>query len=168
MARPFLPPRWAITTIWRGHRLLYRASAGRLGLRPPRPGVAGILRLRVVGRVSGVERAAILCYVQDGPNLVTLAMNGWDAAEPQWRGNLRAHPDAEVDTVDGAAGVRARPADGVERERLWDRIRGVSGWAADLDAMAGLRGRPTDVVVLEPRVAVSGRSTPGGRRGATS
>lgn len=153
MARPFLPPRWVITTIWSGHRLLHRGTGGRLGLRAPRPDLAGMLRLRVVGRSSGEERAVILCYVEDGTDLVTLAMNGWDAEDPQWWRNLRVHPEAEVDTVTGSRPVRARAATGAERERHWARLRGVRGWATDLDAMAVLRGRPTTVVVLEPRPA---------------
>ena len=32
----------------------------------------------------------MLGYVEDGPNLVTLAMNGWDPAEPAWWLNLQA------------------------------------------------------------------------------
>ena len=35
------------------------------------------MRLRTVGRRSGLERVAIVAYFEDGPNLVTLAMNGW-------------------------------------------------------------------------------------------
>ncbi|WP_392544784.1 nitroreductase/quinone reductase family protein [Oryzobacter telluris] len=153
MARTLLPPRWVITTVWSGHRTLHRASAGRLGLRAPRPDLAGMLRLRAVGRTSGRERAVILCYVEEGSAFVTLAMNGWDAAEPQWWRNLQAQPEALVETVDGTVAVRGRAADAEEQARLWDRIRGVRGWATDLDAMAALRGRPTTVVVLERRPA---------------
>lgn len=33
-------------------------------------------------------RAVILGYLEDGPDLVTLAMNGWGEAEPAWWLNL--------------------------------------------------------------------------------
>ena len=40
----------------------------------------------------------ILGYFEDGPNLVTLAMNGWGEGEPAWWLNLQAHPQARVQT----------------------------------------------------------------------
>ena len=35
-------------------------------------------------------------YFEDGPNLVTMAMNGWADDEPAWWLNLQAHPEASV------------------------------------------------------------------------
>jgi F420H(2)-dependent quinone reductase len=50
----------------------------------------------------------ILGYFEDGPDLVTLAMNGWGAADPAWWLNLQAHPDARVQLVrPGGAGTVA-------------------------------------------------------------
>ena len=40
------------------------------------------MRLTTIGRRSGQERSVILGYIEDGPNLVTLAMNGWGEGEP--------------------------------------------------------------------------------------
>jgi F420H(2)-dependent quinone reductase len=107
-----------------------------------------MMRLRSIGRRTGEERSAILGYYEDGPNLVTLAMNGWAEAEPAWWLNLREHPDATVDLVDGPRAVRARAAEGEERARLW------AGWkdvGDDVDAYATLRSSETAVVILEPR-----------------
>jgi hypothetical protein len=39
----------------------------------------------------------ILGYYEDGRNLVSMAMNGWGAAEPAWWLNLRADPHAVVE-----------------------------------------------------------------------
>jgi deazaflavin-dependent oxidoreductase (nitroreductase family) len=61
------------------------------------------LRLTTRGRRSGEPRSVILGYYKDGPNLVSMAMNGWGAAEPAWWLNLRAHPEA---TVELAGGIR--------------------------------------------------------------
>ncbi|HWR85889.1 MAG TPA: nitroreductase/quinone reductase family protein [Rhodoglobus sp.] len=148
---PSLPPRWFIRSMWRAHRTLYRLSRGRLGLSRPKPGRAGMLRLRTVGRVSRLERAVVVCYIEDGPNLVTIAMNGWSDPAPAWWSNLRATPEAHVDLVSGGHPVRARAAEGVERDRLWAQLDGVQGWGDDLDALSGLRRGQTPVVVLEPR-----------------
>ena len=79
---PWLPPRWVIRTAWMVHRAIYGSSGGRLGLARPRPGKYGMMRLTTVGRRSGKERSAILAYYKDGPNLVTMAMNGWGEGEP--------------------------------------------------------------------------------------
>jgi F420H(2)-dependent quinone reductase len=148
---PKLPPRWFIRLAWRVHRAIYRLTGGRRGLRLPAPGSFGMLRLTTVGRRSGGARAVILGYYEDGPNLVTLAMNGWGTGAPAWWLNLRAHPDATVALKGGARAVRARAARGEERQRLWDGFRPYSGPGADINAYARLRPTNTAVVVLEPR-----------------
>lgn len=106
------------------------------------------MRLTTIGRRSGKQRNAILGYFEDGPNLVTLAMNGWGEAEPNWWLNLQTHPDATIDIVGETRAVRAHAAVGEERTRLWTRWRDVD---ANLDGYAKLRPSETAVVVLEPR-----------------
>lgn len=148
-----LPPRWFIRTAWVAHRALYRLTGGRKGLRAPTDTQWGMMRLRTVGRRSGAERVAILGYYEDGPNLVTMAMNGWGEPEPAWWLNLQARPDTSVDLVDGPRDVHGRAATGDEHDRLWAR------WATydeGLDAFAARRPRQTAVVVLEPRATASG------------
>ncbi|GAA2973493.1 deazaflavin-dependent oxidoreductase (nitroreductase family) [Microbacterium terrae] len=146
---PRLPPRWFIRTAWVVHRALYTVSGGRVGLRAPSPTVYGMMRLHTTGRLSGEARVAIVAYIEDGPDLVTLAMNGWDDPPPAWWLNLRAGPAASVDLPDGPRDVIAREATGVERERLWALWRTLDG-GEDLDAHAARRSRPTPVVVLSP------------------
>ena len=147
----WIPPRWFIRTAWVGHRTIHRVTGGRRGLaRPTADGHFGYLRLRTIGRNSGKARIAILGYIEDGPNLVTLAMNGWAAPEPAWWLNLLARPDAVVDLKDGPRPVHARVAVGDERDRLWDELARGSGYGS-LDGFAGRRPNGTAVVVLEPR-----------------
>jgi deazaflavin-dependent oxidoreductase (nitroreductase family) len=86
-------------------------------------------------------------YLEEGPNLVTMAMNGWAEAEPAWWLNLQAHPEASVDLADGRHTIKGRAAEGEERSRLWARWRELN---ANLDAEAALRSVETAVVVLEP------------------
>src|SRR5918996_6528039 len=95
-ARPKMPPRWFVRGVWIGHRAILRLSGGRWGLWTTRQGKWGTLRLTTIGRTSGKERVAILGYLEDGENLVTLAMNGWADPEPAWWLNLQAQPEASV------------------------------------------------------------------------
>jgi deazaflavin-dependent oxidoreductase (nitroreductase family) len=147
-ASPRLPPRWFVRTAWLLHRALYRLTGGRRGLWPPKPGKWGTMRLATVGRRTGKERIAILGYYEDGPNLVTMAMNGWAETEPAWWLNLQAHPDATVELREGTRAVRGRAAEGDERARLWARWREMGD---DVDGYAARRPSGTAVVVLEPR-----------------
>ena len=142
-----VPPRWVVTGAWRLHRGIYRATGGRLGLWRPKPGRWGTLRLTTTGRRSGQPRSVLLGYYEDGPNLVTMAMNGWGEGEPAWWLNLLATPEAEVEVRGGARRVRGRAAVGEERERLWARWREID---TQLDELATLRSTETAVVVLEP------------------
>lgn len=143
-----LPPRWFIRSAWIAHRRLYQWTGGRVGLWRPKPGGSGAMCLTTTGRRTGRARAVILAYLEDGPNFITLAMNGWGDAEPAWWLNLQAHPDATIRLADGPREVTGRAAEGEERERLWDRWRPV---ARNLDAYAARRSGQTAVVVLEPR-----------------
>jgi F420H(2)-dependent quinone reductase len=91
----------------------------------------------------------IVGYYEDGPNLVSMAMNGWGAKEPAWWLNLRAHPQAIVELADGIRReVVGRAAVGEDRERLWQRWRELD---QKLNGYAARRPRETTVVVLEPR-----------------
>jgi F420H(2)-dependent quinone reductase len=150
-----VPSRWFVVTAWHVHRLIVRASGRRRGLWPPRPGKWGALRLTTRGRRSGEPRKVILGYVEDGRNLVAMAMNGWGAPEPAWWLNLQDHPEA---TVELAGGIRrevlGRAAAGEDRERLWQCFRELDQ-KVDLDAFAARRPRETAVIVLEPRAAGS-------------
>ena len=156
---PRTPPRFVIRIVWMLHRTAYRLTGGRFGLSRPEAGSKfGMLRLATVGRRSGQPRIAIIGYYEDGPNLVTLAMNGWGRSEPAWWLNLQAQPDTTVGLADGPRAVRARAATGAERDRLWARFAEFPGWGDDIDALATRRSTETTVVVLEPRIPIqSGR-----------
>ncbi len=142
-----LPPRWFVRLAWRIHRGLYRLSGGRFGLRPHSAKKYGMMRVTTVGRRSGEKRSVILAYFEDGPNLVTLAMNGWADPDPGWWLNLQANPRASVELPREQRDVSARAAAGGERDRLWDQWR---IYDEGLDSFAARRSRETSVVVLEP------------------
>lgn len=145
-----LPPRWFIRLFWTAQRAVYSVTLGRFGLRAATPDRPGMMRLATVGRRSGEKRKAILAYFEDGPDLVTMAMNGWADPEPAWWLNLQAHPDTIVDLPGGSRAVHAHAADKDERPRLWAKW---AGYDKDLDAYAARRSRETAVVILSPRSA---------------
>ena len=147
-SKPFLPPRWFIRAAWAVHRAIYRFSGGRMGLGPPTAKTYGTLRIHTVGRRTGEPRIAILGYFEDGPNVYTLAMNGWGEPEPAWWLNLQAHPEATIDLKHGSREVTAREAKGEERARLWAAMREHE---PNLDAYAARRSKETALVVFEPR-----------------
>ncbi len=145
---PRVPPRWFVRSAWIAHRALYSGSGGRVGLRPATPERWGMLRLHTIGRRTGQERRAILAYLEDGQDLVLMAMNGWSEGMPGWCANLQAHPEALVELADGSTRpVVARVATGEEQARLWAK------WATlgeHLDAYATRRSE-TPIMVLSPR-----------------
>ena len=145
-------PRLFLHTFWTLHRALYRATSGRIGLQVPERGAKfGMLRLHTVGRRSGRERITMVGYFEDGPNLVTLAMNGWSRSDPAWWLNLQAEPEARIELPDGPRLVVARAATGAEHDRLWAGFADYPGLGNDLTALAAGRDRVPAVVVLEPR-----------------
>jgi deazaflavin-dependent oxidoreductase (nitroreductase family) len=146
---PSVPPSWFVHLAWRAHRGLHRLSGGRFLWTPLNKRGWGALRLTTVGRRSGRDRSVIIGYLEDGPNLVALAMNGWEPGHPAWWLNLEVHPDAVVRLArQTPRPVRGQAATSEERDRLW-RL-----WVAvepELDAYAARRPTETPVVVLEPR-----------------
>ena len=144
---PRLPPPWFIRMAWMVHRAYHGLTGGRRGLWLPKGDKWGTMRLTTVGRKSGQERHAILGHYEDGPNLVTLAMNGWMEPEPAWWLNLQARPDVTVELKTGPRAVHGRAAVGEERERLWSWFKSGD----DVEGYASRRPTETAVVILEPR-----------------
>lgn len=155
---PKLPPAWFKHAFWRVHRVLHRLSGGRFLWTPASKRGWGAMRLTTTGRRSGQPRTVIVGYLEDGPDLVTMAMNGWDEGHPAWWRNLEANPDATVRLAhEQPRPVRARTVTGAERERLWTRWSEVD---TGLDAYAAGRRVDTPVVVFEPRSAAGAGAAP--------
>lgn len=149
---PKMPPPWFVHTFWKVHRALYRISGSRFLWTPENKRGWGAMHLTTIGRRSGRERSVILGYLEDGPDLVVMAMNGWDEGHPAWWLNLQSHPDAVVRLKGGTERrVRAHEAQGDERDRLWKLWGEVE---PELDGYTARRpSTTTPVVVFEPRDA---------------
>ena len=116
-----LPPRWFIRAFWVGHRFVYRVTGGGSGCGAPATRAGARCASPRAAGAPGATRVAIIAYLEDGPDLTALAMNGWADPEPAWWLNLQAHPDTTVVLPGGPRAVHARAATGEERERLWAR-----------------------------------------------
>ena len=151
--RPIVVPRFLVHGIWITHRAAYSLTRGRFGLRPPTASSWGMLRLHSIGRRTGAERVAILGFIEEGPNLAIVAMNGWADPEPAWWLNLQANPEATIELPGGEArAVIASAAPVGDRERLWQRFVDL-GTAAYSHANAATRAHETAIVILAPKAS---------------
>jgi F420H(2)-dependent quinone reductase len=108
-----------------------------------------VLLLHTRGAKSGVERTTPLLATKKGDTLMVVASKAGADRHPAWFHNVKANPDVEV-SIDGTRRpMRARIAEGEERDRLWAiACDNYSGYAA-YQRRAGARVIP--IVVLEPR-----------------
>jgi deazaflavin-dependent oxidoreductase (nitroreductase family) len=87
-------------------------------------------------------------YLEDGENIVLIGSNAGNEQPPAWALNLVANSDATVQIGRDVREVRARLADGQERDRLWQRMnRHYEGF----DDYRVRTTREIKVLVLEPR-----------------
>jgi proline iminopeptidase len=107
---------------------------------------ATILLLTTTGRTSGNNTTTPLIYGLDGDNPVIVASKGGAPQHPGWYKNLVANPAAEVQILGETFPVRARDAEGDERERLWKMMNGI--WKY-YDEYQTKTDREIPVVVLE-------------------
>ena len=109
-----------------------------------------MLLLTTTGRKTGKRRTTPLLYAPAGDGYVVIASKGGAPHDPLWYRNLESHPAAEVQVGRETVPVRARDAEGEERERLW---RAIADLYAGYDEYAKKTSRTIPVVLLEPAVA---------------
>ena len=124
---------------------LYKLSGGRIG---GRLGRAPILLLTTTGRKSGEPRTAPVVYLPDGDRFIVIGSNAGNPRPPAWALNLEANPEAEVQVRRERRPVRARIADGQERDELWRRMNDQFG---GFDDYRDRTSRDIRLFVLEPR-----------------
>jgi deazaflavin-dependent oxidoreductase (nitroreductase family) len=100
------------------------------------------------GAKSGTAYTTPLVYSRDGENYVIIASKGGAPEDPQWFRNLRAHPEVTIEVGTDTFPVRARVAEGAERDRLY---RAQADLMPNFDEYAKATSRQIPVVVLEPR-----------------
>lgn len=100
-----------------GHSLLNHVFARQSGI-SARPA----LLLRTLGRRSGAWREAVLPYFPHGEEMVIVGSRGGMRSDPQWVGNLRSYPEAEVFLGRHLHLMQARELTGSEYTGAWDQI----------------------------------------------
>ncbi|MFZ5912812.1 MAG: nitroreductase family deazaflavin-dependent oxidoreductase [Pseudomonadota bacterium] len=80
------------------------------------------LLLTTVGRKSGKQRILPLLYGKVGSDHIIIGSMGGAPKHPQWFLNLQANPDAEIQVGTDHYKVRARIAEGQEREKIWSHM----------------------------------------------
>ncbi len=130
--------------IWRTHRWLYGATGGKLGATI---GGNPVLLLTTTGRKSGEPRTVALAHLEKSEKWVVIASFAGQPRHPGWWLNLLENPIAKVQKGATITEVRAREAEGEERERLWTAICEQEEGFAEYQTRTDRR---IPVVVLEP------------------
>ena len=122
----------------------FRSNEGRVG--GPFEG-RPILLLHHRGAKTGTERVNPLAYQDLGDGSVAVfGSKGGAPTNPDWYYNLKANPEASVEVGTERFDVKARVAEGEERERIWEKQKRDMPGFADYE-----RNTPREipVVVLE-------------------
>ena len=82
-----------------------------------------MLLLTIRGRKSGHARTVALNYLEDAGRYVVFASHAGEDREPPWLLNLREAGEADMQIGSQHTPVRAREAEGAERERLWAAVK---------------------------------------------
>ena len=126
------------------HSVLFRSTGGRIGRRFVRN---DMLLLTTRGRLSGRFHTRPLLYLRDGGSFVVIASWGGRDYHPDWYTNLVNQPEAQVQVGRTTLAVRARVAEGSERDRWWDQaVQAYDGYARYQRRTA----RSVPILVLEP------------------
>lgn len=96
----------------------FRANGGAVG------GIfegAPLLLLHHTGAKTGIERVTPVMYQAVNGGFAVFASKAGADTNPHWFSNLQANPDATVEVGTELVSVRARVAEGAERERIWSK-----------------------------------------------
>jgi deazaflavin-dependent oxidoreductase (nitroreductase family) len=121
----------------------FRARGGKVG------GIfegLPVLLLTTTGAKTGQQRIAPVLYGVDNGSPVIVASKGGSPTHPDWFHNLVANPNVVVEIGSESFPARARVAEGAERQRLFDGLKGVIPMLEETQAKTS---RQLPVVVLE-------------------
>ncbi len=122
----------------------FRANGGKVG--GPFEG-APVLLLHTTGAKSGKKRVHPLMYQLVGDNYAIFASKAGAPTNPDWYHNLLAFPDTEIEVGTETKSVKARVANGPERDPIWTTQKERYSGFADYESKTS---REIPVVILEP------------------
>jgi deazaflavin-dependent oxidoreductase (nitroreductase family) len=138
--------RWLSVRWTRVHAWLVRRTKGRVRFGFLFAGDMSILALTTTGRKSGEQRSSVVAFLPHGEAYAVVASNAGSDRTPAWWLNLQADPNGEVDADGVRSHVRARVAEGDEREELWRRFVDAN---ESYERYRGYTERELPVVVLD-------------------
>lgn len=106
-----------------------------------------IIVLTTRGAKTGALRKTALMRVEHDGRYAVVASKGGAPDEPKWAGNMRRHPEVELQDAAAVGDFRARELDGAERDEWW--ARAVEVWP-DYEGYQAKTDRRIAVFVLEP------------------
>jgi deazaflavin-dependent oxidoreductase (nitroreductase family) len=121
----------------------FRENGGKVG--GPFEG-ARMLLLHHKGARTGTERLNPLVYQPVGEGFAVFASKAGAPTNPDWYHNLIANPEATVEVGEDTVRVRARVAEGEEREGIWTKQKQDRPNFADYEKKTS---RQIPVVILE-------------------
>lgn len=122
----------------------FRARGGKVGGQFEG---APILLLHTVGAKSGQPRVNPVMYHPVAGGYAVFASKAGAPSNPDWYHNLLAHPRVKAEIGDETIELRARVADGEERERIWAAQKAAYPGFAEYEQKTTRR---IPVVILEP------------------
>ena len=119
----------------------FRANGGQIpGRQNP------LILLTTTGAKSGLPRTTPLNYSTDGDRIIVIASKGAAPTHPDWYHNLVAHPEAIVEIGAEKFRVKAKTAEGEERQRLFDAQAALMPFFAEYQKQTT---RQIPVIILE-------------------
>ena len=122
----------------------FRANGGKVG--GAFQGV-NLLLLHSTGAKSGQARVHPLAYQDAGNDVAVFASAAGAPKNPAWYHNVVANPDVTVEIGGHTLPMRARVAEGGERDRIWQRQKELAPAFADYEAKTS---RTIPVIILQP------------------
>ncbi len=105
-----------------------------------------LLLLTTTGAKTGKAHTAPMMFHRDGDRVLVIASFAGAPEHPAWYTNLVADPHVTVEIGDEKYEARATPAEGEERERLWETLIGPYPFFVEHQAKTD---RVIPIVVLE-------------------
>ena len=119
----------------------FRANGGHIpGRKHP------LILLTTTGAKSGLPRTTPLNYSTDGDRIIVIASKAAAPTHPDWYHNLVAHPEAIIELGAERFPVRARVAEGQERERLFNAQAALMPFFAEYQQQTA---RQIPVIIFE-------------------
>ncbi|HEX3750612.1 MAG TPA: nitroreductase family deazaflavin-dependent oxidoreductase [Streptosporangiaceae bacterium] len=122
----------------------FRANDGKVG--GPFEG-APLLLLHTVGAKTGQQRVNPMMYQTVPDGYAVFASKGGAPDNPDWYHNLRAHPQVSAEIGTRTVELKARVAEGAEREKVWEAQKAAYPGFADYEQKTS---REIPVVILTP------------------